>query len=384
MDITWLKNFFLSSTLWLNRLSMLLGVFISIGYAYVTIPSSFGLAFGIITSLSNLYIMWIFSDNALNKDINETKNKSFKFFYIALATLSTLLGCASVFLHTQSSIFMLTPFLPAILSISFISITSYVFASCFALSILLFTIIQLYKRWQLLNGVKSSDIKVNHLFQSITLHFSNFTNLMSMFITIGHVLANGGSILNLIFGIFLSLCDLLVLCIFNYQLLSLPTKDKKSGFKKQNPSNYYTKARIFLASSIVGILGSKIGSFIVHFTGTLILGNALGVSLPLSLSLAIIVATTVTVSGLLFSSIQAHNLWEKILSGNIPVNEEKISQIKITPSDCSLKEMAKSPCKIEQPTDYNSNDSTLKKGADEKISAENSGDKVPYTNLFMA
>lgn len=393
MSLAKLKKIFLSSTLWLNRLSLLLGVFISIGYAYISFPSLFGLVFGIITSLSNLYIMWIFSDNALNKSINETKKKSFKSLYLVLAVLSALLSCTSVFLHTQSSIFMLSPFLPSILSLSLISVTSYVFASFFTLSILLFTVIQLYRRWQLLNGVKSSDIKVNNLFQSITLYFSNFTNLMNLFVTIGHVLANGSSILNFISGIFLSLCDLFVLCVFNYQLLSLPTENQKPSIKKQSASAYYTKARIFFVGSIIGILGSKIGTFIVHFTGTLILGGALGAPLPLSLSVAIVVASVVTVSGLLFSSVQAHNLWEKIGSNNnASVNEEKTNKIEnnsLTPSDYLFKKEAKSPCEIEQTTPLNVKGLTLfetpnKEAEKEKISATNSGDEGPHPTLFMA
>lgn len=324
------------TTLWLNRLSMLLGFFISIGYAYVGFPSTFGLVFGIASSLANLYVMWVSSDNALNKNINESKNYYLKLAYVAIATVAVLLSSASVYIHTQLSVFMLAPYLTAILSTSFLFINSHVLASFFTLSIFLFSVIQLYKRWKQLKGVSPDAIKINTYFQSFTLHFSNFVNLLSTLITIGHILTTSVSVLNIILSVFLSLCDLCVLCIFNYQLLSLPTTGKKTTAQIKKAGSY-CKARSFLIGSIISILGSKAGSFIVHFTGTLILGAALSLPFWLSLSTAILIATVATISGLLFSSVQAYELWKKMTPQAIAMEKKRTNTLrKLSPSSCQL------------------------------------------------
>lgn len=125
-------------------------------------------------------------------------------------------------------------------------------------------------------------------------------------------------------GIFLSLCDLAVLYIFNYQLLASNTTS--SVPIEQQEKDNYSNMFLYIVGCIACIIGSKVGSFIVHYTGTLLLGAALGLPSTLTLTVAVLVATVTTISGLLLSSMQAYDLWQTLFSASVTKNSSEVLQ----------------------------------------------------------
>jgi hypothetical protein len=296
------KILFLTS--WLNRLSLLLGFIIGMGYNYLAVPGLCGLVLGFLTASANLALMWITSDNALNQP-SITANST---FYTGLGMIANVLSSCSVFIHTYYSIMLLAPLLPVASGIMFgISI---LIAACCTLSNFLFAVIQLFRDRQTLPpGLRES-----------TLTFSNFTNCLHTLVTLGHIWATDAHAGTFCWGVFLSLCDLVVLYIFNHQLLSAP-----SSMRAPHTSNTFwdtIKGNAYIGLSMICIIGSKIGSAIVYYQGTLLLGLAL--KLPFTFVLTMAVSTTViaTFAGLLFSASQAYDLYQKIFPAMVSIETE--------------------------------------------------------------
>lgn len=138
-------------TRWLNRFSLVFGVLIAFGYIYLAIPTFLGIALGVIVSLSNAFIMWITSDNALQTKTNKTGSVTLKGLFITVASCSVILCSMSVFIHTYSSLSLLTPFLPASMPVLLMTIMSTSLALFFSASVffsLLFsyTVVGVYYR----------------------------------------------------------------------------------------------------------------------------------------------------------------------------------------------------------------------------------------------
>lgn len=304
-----------TTTLWLNRLSMILGVLIAIAYIYLALPTLLGLLLGVAAALSNAYIMWVTADNALEEVIDPEENPWVQWLFLLLASFALSFSAISVYLHTYGSIILLRPILIFAFPGLWLPIIGTIIAASFTLSVLFFSFIQLHRRWCLLQGVAPDAIKINSHFQAFTLHFSNFTHLLNAVIIVGHVWASAVSPLGLATGVLLSLCDLAVLLIFNYQLLAEPSSSMDDGLEQAREPQPATIYAYFIGCAVC-ILGSKTGSFIVHYMGTLLLGAALGFPLWFSLTAAVLVATVATVSGLLFTSMQAYSLWQKVTSSS--------------------------------------------------------------------
>lgn len=280
-------------TLLLNRLSMVFGFVIGMGYTYHAMPGLYGLIGGFLTSIAHLILMWITTNNALGHS-NLTNYPS---AYLIISIAAALLSSISVFIHTYYSMMLLAPFLPV--SYPVIFGLSLLIASCCTISNLLFAVIQISRPYY----------RVPTLLEQRTLAFSNFTSLLHTLIILGHIWSIQSNAFSFYIGVILSLCDLLVLYLFNYHLLTtIPSP------RRQAPESFCDIAQrhAYIGLSVICILGSKIGSCIMHYQGTLLLGLALGLPLSFVTGMAISTAAVATLAGLLFSGTQAYELYQRI------------------------------------------------------------------------
>ena len=172
-------------TLWLNRLSMLLGFIIGMGYTYLAMPGPMGIVGGLLTASAHLMLMWITSNNALGY----TAHTAYPGVVITLGILATLLSSFSVFIHTYYSMMLLAPLLP--LPTVFILGLSILIAVCCTVSNLLFSAVQLSRPYRETPAWMEQKI----------LSFSNFTSVLHTLITLGHIWALEGSISSFCMGL---------------------------------------------------------------------------------------------------------------------------------------------------------------------------------------
>lgn len=287
-------------TLWLNRLSMLLGFIIGMGYTYLAMPGPMGIVGGLLTASAHLMLMWITSNNALGY----TAHTAYPGVVITLGILATLLSSFSVFIHTYYSMMLLAPLLP--LPTVFILGLSILIAVCCTVSNLLFSAVQLSRPYRETPAWMEQKI----------LSFSNVTSVLHTLITLGHIWALEGSISSFCMGLILSLCDLIVLYLFNHHLLisSTPAAPAQTATTFSDTAQRYA----YMGLCVICILGSKIGSCIVYYQGTMLLGLALGFPVSFVLAMAVSTATIATFAGILFSTSQAYDLYKRFFPAPAP------------------------------------------------------------------
>ena len=205
---------------------------------------------------------------------------------------------------------LLAPFLP--ISYSVLMGISILIASACTLSSFTFALIQIFRPFH----------AIPDWIQQSTLQFSNFTSLLHTTIVLGHIWALNSNSSSFCMGIILSLCDLMVLYLFNYHLLTRPSVSTQA-----HDDSFLGLAQryAYMGFSVICILGSKIGSCIMHYQATLLLGLALGFPLSFVSAVAISTATIATLAGLLFSGIQAYELYQRFFPSeqgvpNVPEN----------------------------------------------------------------
>lgn len=292
-------------TLRLNRVSLCLGVIVGIGYQCLAMPNLGGFVLGVLTSLANAWIMWIINDRALqSRNANTPERSPFgQTCFLSISTLACLLSSFSVWTHTYYSVILLAPLLP--IPLWTMAVLGHVCALSFAFSTLLFSALQLYRHRQSLPSPESPN---NHLMrvQLLTRYLTTLNNALHSLITIAHVWATDSHASSLVLGVLCSLCDFVVLHIFNHHLLAEP-----NTVTQRHPTSLISP-NAFVALSSLCIVGSKLGSFLVYYQGVSILSLALGFWPIAATLMAITVASTATLAGLLFSATQACEWYQRL------------------------------------------------------------------------
>lgn len=158
--------------------------------------------------------------------------------------------------------------------------------------------------------------KVNAVLHNIVKPLNIINIIVGFFIGIAYVYLPFTSILGLILGIVMATSGTASMAI-SYYFTSKNTSNKKTpakNEKKQEPLKNTPKSNLFLCLTIPTILLCAVSSFFSMYTIILLLAAALAVpfAAPVTLTLAIVLASVMAVGTLINLWKQTHNIWESL------------------------------------------------------------------------